>query len=89
MPLPSTMIVELYCPELGEVISSITVPNGSFACLTGVIDLPAGDHTICIRMRSSTTDGWGSHTGASLQVVLGQEVLERGCIVEGGGGGCG
>lgn len=82
------MVVELYCMSLGQVISSVTVPSGNPVALTGVIDLPAGDHEICIRMYSENFEGSGDWSGASLQVIVGQTVDEQGCITSGGGG-CG
>lgn len=80
------MVVQLYCSDLDEVISSVEVPSGSFACLTGVIDLPAGEHNICIRLYPKSWEGWGQFDGAGLQVIVGQTVSERGC--EEGGAGC-
>jgi hypothetical protein len=80
------MVVELYCVTTNETISSITVPNGSPAALTGAIDLPMGEHEICIRMYPQDYDGWGDWSGANLQVIVGQTVDERGCVVQGGGG---
>jgi hypothetical protein len=80
------MVVELYNFSTNEVISSITVPNGSPAALTGVIDLPAGIHEICIRMYPESWDGWGDWTGAGLQVIMGQTVDERGCAPSGESG---
>jgi hypothetical protein len=79
------MVVELYCITTDETISSVTVPGGNPVALTGAIDLPAGSHDICIRMYPESFDGWGDWSGASLQVIVGQTVDERGCIVDGGG----
>jgi hypothetical protein len=74
------MVVELYCRQLSEIISSVTVPSGRPVALTGVIDLPAGEHEICIRMYSDN-GAYGNWSGASLQVIAGQTVGERGCIL--------
>lgn len=79
------MVVELYETNTGTVISSITVSNGSSATLTGVIDLPEGDSQICIRMYPAEVDGWGTYTGAALQVILGQTVETPGCVQYSGG----
>jgi hypothetical protein len=79
------MVVELYCITTGEVISSVSVASGNSAALTGVIDLPAGNHEISIRMYPESIDGWGDWSGAGLQVILGQTVTERGCANGGGG----
>lgn len=75
--VPSTMIVELYCPQLNQVISSIIVPNGSPATLTGTIDLPAGDYDLCLRLYIQSFGGYGEYSGADLQVIVGQTVAEQ------------
>jgi hypothetical protein len=80
------MIVQLYCMTTGEVISSVTALSGSPVSLTGAIDLPVGDHQICIRMYPEEAEAYGDWSGASLQIILGQTVDERGCIP---GGTCG
>lgn len=79
------MIVELYCLETNTVIASVNVPDGSPACLTGAVDLAEGDWTLCIRMYSSSWEGWGSYTGAGMQVIVAQTVDEIGCVGVGGG----
>jgi len=82
-----TMVVELYRTEDDYVIASVQVPSGSPACLTGVIDLPEGKSTLCIRMYPADFEGSGSYDGAGLQVIVGQTVDEQGC--SSGGSTCG
>lgn len=77
------MVVELYCMTTDEIISSVTVRSGHPVALTGVIDLPVGDHDICIRMYAEQFDGYGDWSDAKLQVIVGQTVDERGCIAAG------
>jgi hypothetical protein len=74
------MVVQLYDASAGIVIASISVPNGSFATLSGVVDIPAGTTTIELRAYPEDVDGWGDYNGAGLQVILGQTVAEQGCI---------
>lgn len=73
------MIVELFCQESGLVITSIRVPSGSPACLTGAIDLPEGEWTLCVRMRPAQDDAEASdHGDVRMQVIVGQTVSELG-----------
>jgi hypothetical protein len=81
-----TMVVDLYWEEGDEIIASIHVPNGDFACLSGVIDLPEGTATISLRAYNLNYEGWGSYDGAGLQVLRAQVVEQRGCSGQGGGG---
>lgn len=78
------MIVQLYDATAQSVITSIVVPSGSFASLSGVIDVPAGTTTIELRAYPEDSDGYGDYSSAGLQVVLGQTVTQQGCMQSGG-----
>lgn len=73
------MVVELYCESTAETITRVTVPGGDHVVLTGAIDLPVGEHDICIRLYPEELDGSGDWSDANLQVILGQAVEVRGC----------
>lgn len=79
------MVVQLFHQESGTVISSVIVPNGQGVSLTGAVDLPEGDSTLCVRMYPYDWDGWGDYDGAGLQVIVGQIVDEQGCVAPSGG----
>ena len=73
------MVVQLYCPSLDVVISSITVVSGNPACLTGTIDLPEGTHDLCVRLYAEDWEGYGDYDGAAMQVIMGQTVANPEC----------
>jgi hypothetical protein len=79
------MVVQLYDATAGTVIASILVPNGSFAALSGVIDVPAGTTAIELRAYAEDSGGYGNYDSAGLQVVLGQTVTVQGCTQQTGG----
>lgn len=81
----SYLVVELYHEEADYVIASVQVPTDKPTRLSGIIDLPEGESTLCIRMYAANWNGWGDYDGAGLQVVIAQPVDERGCIVPSGG----
>ena len=83
-----SMVVQLYHQETGTIITSVVVRDGNPACLTGAIDLPEGDNTICVRMYPASWEGSGSYDGASVQIIVGQTVDSQGCTPTGAGG-CG
>lgn len=78
--------VEIYCASTDQVIASIKVPSGSPACLTGVVDLPAGEHELYLRFTNIDGD-YATFGATGLQAIVGQKVETAGCLHSDGGGG--
>jgi hypothetical protein len=82
------MVVELYCQESDFVITRTYVPSGHPVCLTGVIDLPEGEWTLCVRLRPQESDAISTGYGnVRMQAIVGQTVNELGNC-SGGGSTC-
>lgn len=76
------MVVALVDRTTGSQITSVIVPSGSPACLTGVVDLSQGSHEICVHLYPAEVGAQASFGGASLQIILGQTVESPGCSGE-------
>jgi hypothetical protein len=79
------IVIYLATSAVGTFTSIRT--GGGAACLTGVCDLPAGNHDIFLYLYGPATDsgGGGGVSDVYLQVIIGQTVATAGCPTGGGG----
>lgn len=83
---PGRTVVELCSHSATSAFARAVAPDGTGVAMTGVIDLPAGESWIFALGYPEDYEGWGSYSGAGLQVILGQTVTSPGCQQRGGGG---
>lgn len=72
--------VQLYCTDLDQVITSVSVLPGRSMAISGTIDLPAGDHQLCLRLHIADFATIASFAGAVLQAIRAQTVAQPECL---------